>query len=61
MRSHLRLVATLLVGLAAYAALIAAMRLMSQESDRSLYLGIGAVVSLILSVPVIVRAIWRIL
>ena len=61
MRHHLRLVAVLAVALVAYAVLIQALHLMSQNSDRGWYGGIAVVVGLLLFVPVIVRAIWRVL
>ena len=59
MRCHLRMVRGLAVGLIAYAALIQALHLMNQASDRSLYSGIAVIFGLILLVPVVVREIWR--
>ena len=59
MRCHLRMVAVLAVGLIAYAALIQALHLMSQASDRALYSGISVIFGLILLVPLVVREIWR--
>jgi heme/copper-type cytochrome/quinol oxidase subunit 4 len=59
MRSHVRLVATLAVGLIAYGVLIHAFHFMNQPSDRGWYGGIAMIFGLILLVPVIVREIWR--
>lgn len=59
MRCHLRMVAVLAVGLIAYAALIQALHLMNQASDRALYSGISVIFGLILLVPLVVREIWR--
>jgi len=53
------MVRVLAVGLIAYAALIQALHLMNQASDRSLYSGIAVIFGLILLVPVVVREIWR--
>jgi len=61
MRSHLRLVAVLAVALVAYGALIQAFHLMSEASDRGWYGGIAVIFGLLLFVPFLVRAIWRIL
>jgi heme/copper-type cytochrome/quinol oxidase subunit 4 len=59
MRSHVRLVATLAVGLIAYGVLIHAFHIMSQPSDRGWYGGIAIILGLLLLVPAIVREIWR--
>lgn len=59
MKWHLRAVALLVVGLAAYAVLIHAFHLMNEASDRSWYSGIAVIVGLLLFVPVFVREIWR--
>jgi hypothetical protein len=58
-RSHLRMVAFLAVGLIAYGALIQAFHLMNQASDQAWYGGIAVIFGLILLVPLIVREIWR--
>ncbi|HZR58952.1 MAG TPA: hypothetical protein VFA74_18940 [Terriglobales bacterium] len=59
MRHHLRVVAILAVGLICYGVLIRAFQLISAPSDRALYAGIAVIFGLLLSVPVIVRTIWR--
>jgi heme/copper-type cytochrome/quinol oxidase subunit 4 len=59
MRVHLRMVATLAVGVVAYGVLIFAFRLMNQPSDRAWYSGIAVIFGLLLFVPVLVREIWR--
>jgi heme/copper-type cytochrome/quinol oxidase subunit 4 len=61
MGSHVRIVAVLAVGLVAYGVLIGAFHLMNRPSDRALYAGIAVIFSLLLFVPVMVRAIWRLL
>jgi heme/copper-type cytochrome/quinol oxidase subunit 4 len=61
MRHHLRIVAALAVALIAYGVLIRAFHWMSLPSDRALYGGIAVIFGLLIFVPVVVRAIWRIL
>lgn len=59
MRHHLRMVAVLAVGFAAYGVLIRAFHWMSEPSDRAWYSGIAVVFGLILLVPIVVREVWR--
>lgn len=59
MQHHLRMVASLVIALSAYAMLIRALRWMSQPSDRGWYGGIVLVVGLILFVPFLIRMVWR--
>ena len=59
MRNYLRLVAVVLVALAAYVVLIHAFHLMNEASDRALYGGIAEILAVVLLVPAIVRALWR--
>jgi heme/copper-type cytochrome/quinol oxidase subunit 4 len=61
MRFHVRLVAALAVALIAYGILLRAFHWMNLPSDRALYTGIAVIFCLLLFVPVIVRAIWRLL
>lgn len=61
MKSHFRFVAVLAVALLAYGALIKAFHLMNEASDRGWYSGIAVIFGLLLFVPFLVRAIWRIL
>jgi hypothetical protein len=59
MRNYWRLVAVILVALAAYIVLIHAFHLMHEASDRALYSGIAEILAVVLFVPAIVRLIWR--
>jgi hypothetical protein len=59
MRSYFRLVAVVVVGLAAYIVLIHAFHLMNEASDRALYGGIAEILGVVLFVPALVRTIWR--
>ena len=59
MRHHFRLVATLLVCLAAYAMLLGAFHYLNQPRDVSVIGGIVLIFALLLIVPVAVRTIWR--
>ena len=61
MRPHVRVVAVLAIALLAYGVLIRAFHLMSQPSDRAWYSGIAVILGLLLLVPMIVRALWRVL
>lgn len=54
-----RCVLTLAVVVAAYSLMLWGFRLMNLPSDRSLYSGLAVVLSLVVVVPVVVRAIWR--
>ena len=54
-----RCVLTVACLLAGYALLLWGFRLMNLPSDRSLYAGAAVVLSLLIVVPVAVRAIWR--
>ena len=59
MRSHVRIVGILAIALIAYGVLIRAFHLMNQPSDRAWYSGIAVILGLLLLVPMIVRALWR--
>ena len=59
MRHYFRLMATLLVCLAAYAALLGAFHLMNQPRDSSVLGGIALIFLLLVVVPVTVHTIWR--
>lgn len=61
MRWHLRFVAVLAIALIAYGVLIHALHLLSEPRDSAWYGGIAVIFSLILLVPILVRAIWRVL
>jgi len=61
MRFHVRLVAVLAVSLIAYGVLIRAFHWMNQPSDRAWYGGVAVIFGLLLLVPILVRAIWRVL
>jgi len=59
MRHHFRLMATLLVCMAAYAALLGAFHWMNQPRDASVLGGIALIFILLVIVPAAVRTIWR--
>jgi pilus assembly protein TadC len=59
MRHHLRLMATLLVCLAAYAALLGAFHWLNQPRDSAVLGGIALIFLLLVIVPVAVHTIWR--
>jgi hypothetical protein len=59
MRHHFRLMATLLVCMAAYAALLGAFHWMNQPRDASVLGGIAVIFLLLVIVPAAVRTIWR--
>jgi hypothetical protein len=59
MRHHFRLVAILIVCLAAYAALVVAFRWLSAPRDFAVLSGVALIVALLVVVPVIVRTTWR--
>ena len=59
MRHYFRLVATLVVCLAAYAALLGAFHWMNQPRDSSVLAGIALIVVLLVIVPRAVHTIWR--
>jgi len=59
MRHHYRLMATLLVCMAAYAALLGAFHWMNQPRDASVLGGIALIFILLVIVPAAVRTIWR--
>jgi pilus assembly protein TadC len=59
MRHHFRLMATLLVCLAAYAALLGAFHWMNQPRDAAVLGGIAVIFLLLAIVPAAVRTIWR--
>ncbi len=59
MRHHFRLMATLLVCLAAYVVLLGAFHLMNQPRDSSVLGGIVLIFLLLVVVPVTVHTIWR--
>jgi hypothetical protein len=61
MKHHLRIVAVLALAVLAYGALIYAFRLINAPSDRSVVGGILVIFGLLLFVPALVRAVWRIL
>jgi len=61
MRTHLRMVAVVAIGLVAYAVLLHAFHLLNQASDRGWYGGITLILVLLLLVPIVVRGIWRML
>jgi len=61
MRSLLRVVAMMAVGLVAYGVLLRAFHFMNQPSDRGWYGGIAMILGLLLLAPVIMREIWRLL
>jgi pilus assembly protein TadC len=59
MRHHFRLMATLLVCMAAYAALLGAFHWMNQPRDVSVLGGIAVIFLLLVIVPAAVHTIWR--
>jgi multisubunit Na+/H+ antiporter MnhB subunit len=59
MRHHFRLVAILVVCLAAYAALLVAFHWLSAPRDLAVLGGVALIVALLLIVPVVVRTTWR--
>jgi len=59
MRHHFRLMATLLVCMAAYAALLGAFHWMNQPRDASVLGGIALIFILLVILPAAVRTIWR--
>jgi len=59
MRHHYRLMATLLVCMAAYAVLLGAFHWMNQPRDSSVLGGIALIFLLLVIVPVVVHTIWR--
>ena len=59
MRHHFRLMAILLVCLAAYAALLRAFHWMNQPRDASVLGGVTLIFLLLVIVPVAVHTIWR--
>jgi pilus assembly protein TadC len=59
MRHHFRLMATLLVCLAAYAALLGAFHWLNQPRDSAVAAGIVLILSLLGIVPVAIHTIWR--
>ncbi|HTZ97536.1 MAG TPA: hypothetical protein VMB18_14135 [Terriglobales bacterium] len=59
MKGHFRLMATLLVCVAAYAALLGAFHLINQPRDASVLGGIALIFVLLGIVPVAVHTIWR--
>src|SRR5262249_15683561 len=59
MRHHFRLVAILVVCLAAYAALVLAVRWLSAPRDLAVLGGVALTVGLVLIVAVVVRTTWR--
>jgi heme/copper-type cytochrome/quinol oxidase subunit 4 len=61
MKTHWRLVAALAVALIGYGVLVRAFHLMSQPSDQSWYSGIAIIFGLIVVMPILFRAIWRML
>jgi hypothetical protein len=59
MRHHFRLMAMLLVCMAAYAALLGAFHWMNQPRDAAVLGGIAVIFVLLVIVPVTVHTIWR--
>ena len=59
MRHHFRLMATLLVCLAAYAVLLVAFHWMNQPRDASVFGGMTLIFFLLVIVPAAVHTIWR--
>ncbi|HSZ64554.1 MAG TPA: hypothetical protein VK828_22340 [Terriglobales bacterium] len=59
MRHHLRLVAVLVVCLAAYVALLGAFRLLNAPSNTAVFGGIAVIFLLLVVVPIALTSIWR--
>ncbi|HEX8816080.1 MAG TPA: hypothetical protein VF753_11310 [Terriglobales bacterium] len=59
MRHHFRLMATLLVCLAAYAVLLEAFHFLNQPRDSAVIGGLALIFTLLVIVPVAVHTIWR--